>query len=42
MTAPSDKIKRVIEAVCVALEEQPKRVLDANGKASYDYWEVYN
>ena len=39
MQAPSDKIKRVIEAVCVCLEEQPKRTLGATGKVSFDYWE---
>lgn len=37
----SDKIKRVIEAVCVMLDEQPKRVIDpATGKPVYDYWEL--
>ena len=40
LQTPSDKIKRVIEAVCVCLEEQPKRSVDTNGKVSYDYWEV--
>eukprot|EP00668_Euglena_longa_P039207 GGOE01050460.1.p1 GENE.GGOE01050460.1~~GGOE01050460.1.p1 ORF type:complete len:2722 (-),score=1086.70 GGOE01050460.1:98-8140(-) len=41
MAAPSDKIKRVIEAVCVMLDEQPKRVIDAaTGKPVYDYWEL--
>eukprot|EP00667_Euglena_gracilis_P000033 EG_transcript_33 len=40
MTAPSEKIKRVLEAVCVCLDEAPKRVLDPNGKVSYDYWET--
>ena len=41
MAAPSDKIKKVIEAVCVMLEEAPKRVMDpATGKAVYDYWEL--
>jgi len=40
MAAPSDKVKRVLEAVCICLEEKPKRVMDANGKPAWDYWEV--
>ena len=40
MQAPSENIKRVMEAVCVCLEEQPKRLLDSQGRIMYDYWET--
>ena len=30
---------QVIEAVCVCLEEPPKRTMDAHGRIVYDYWE---
>eukprot|EP01012_Entosiphon_sulcatum_P008694 TRINITY_DN14772_c0_g1_i1.p1 TRINITY_DN14772_c0_g1~~TRINITY_DN14772_c0_g1_i1.p1 ORF type:complete len:4302 (+),score=681.03 TRINITY_DN14772_c0_g1_i1:35-12907(+) len=40
LAAPSDRIKRVIEAVCVMLDEQPKRAVDQNMRVTFDYWEV--
>eukprot|EP01012_Entosiphon_sulcatum_P032727 TRINITY_DN4157_c0_g1_i1.p1 TRINITY_DN4157_c0_g1~~TRINITY_DN4157_c0_g1_i1.p1 ORF type:complete len:4195 (-),score=848.52 TRINITY_DN4157_c0_g1_i1:38-11479(-) len=40
MQQPSDKIKRVIEACCICLEEPPKRIVDPTGKVTFDYWEI--